>query len=532
MYSLKNLLALTCLLVPMFIQAQDANDVYRLSQTDLKGTARFVSMAGAFGALGGDLSTLTQNPAGIGVYRSSDVGVSLNFDFQSATAKQNNQNVGATNQFKFNCNNAGYVGAYNLNSDLVPNFNWGFTYNRAASFNRHTKGGINNLNSSLSNYIAWGTDLAGVSEGDLATSKGFDPYQDGNAPWLSILAYDSYLINPNSQGENFQGLYGDGTLANGEFETIEEGGINEYSINLGGNIAHKIYWGLGFGITDINYESYTYYGESMTNAYITDSKGVKTKGEADYGLQNGLHTYGSGYNLKFGLIFKPVNSFRLGFAFHTPTYYSLKDEAWADMGFEYSNDIGSGSAVTNNSYYGESWYQIRTPWKFIASVAAIVGKKGIISFDYEYIGYQTMSVLSDRGYEYLDTKSRIGDYYKASSIFRIGGEYRVNNKLSVRAGYSYQTSPVNDEAYNNRMNIYASGTIPSYSFMKMQQYITVGLGYRYKSIYTDLAYSNQRKESEFHAFSPVLYSNGIEPSPTAKLIDTNNQLVFTFGLRF
>ena len=47
--------------------AQSAIDAYRFSQPDLRGTARFMGMGGAFGALGGDLSTLSQNPAGIGV---------------------------------------------------------------------------------------------------------------------------------------------------------------------------------------------------------------------------------------------------------------------------------------------------------------------------------------------------------------------------------------------------------------------------------------------------------------------------------
>ena len=49
---------------------QGAIDAYRISQPDMKGTARFMGMGGAFSALGGDLSTLSQNPAGIGIYLS------------------------------------------------------------------------------------------------------------------------------------------------------------------------------------------------------------------------------------------------------------------------------------------------------------------------------------------------------------------------------------------------------------------------------------------------------------------------------
>ena len=48
--------------------AQSQADAYRLSQTELTGTARFVSMGGAFGALGGDISVMSYNPAGLAIY--------------------------------------------------------------------------------------------------------------------------------------------------------------------------------------------------------------------------------------------------------------------------------------------------------------------------------------------------------------------------------------------------------------------------------------------------------------------------------
>ena len=51
--------------------AQGEMDAYRFSQTELNGTARSMSMGGAFGALGGDMSVMSHNPAGLGVYRSS-----------------------------------------------------------------------------------------------------------------------------------------------------------------------------------------------------------------------------------------------------------------------------------------------------------------------------------------------------------------------------------------------------------------------------------------------------------------------------
>lgn len=529
----KQIIAALFSAAPILLMAQAAPDAYQISQQDLRGTARFMSMAGAFGALGGDISTLNQNPAGIGVYRNSDVAATIDFDIQSTQAENQGMKYGSVNQFKVACNNVGYVGSYATNSDVMPYFNWGFSYNKSKSFNRHYSGGISNLGTSLTNYIAGVTNSGGYSEKQLAYSDGYNPYVNGNAPWLSILAYDSYLINGDSNGKSFQGLYGDGTTGRGEFETVEEGGIDQYSINFGGNIANMVYWGLGFGIADVNYRSNTYYGESLNNAYIYNEKGVGSQGYADWGLVNSLRTTGTGYNFKLGLIVKPVNEFRLGFAFHTPTYYSLKDEAYATTSYAYGNGL-QNSSDANDGYGSVGWYKIHSPWRFIASAAGVIGNKAIVSFDYEYVGFQTMEVLSDNGTVYNDTKQQIGKYYKPSNIYRIGIEYKVTPQLSLRGGYSYQSSPVTDQAYSNRENIITAGTTPSYSFDNKIEYITAGLGYRYQSFYTDLAYVHKTRKSEYHAFSPEVNNAGslLVESPSAKITDSNNQIVWTIGFRF
>ena len=54
------------------ISAQTVYDAAKITGKDLNGTARFVGMGGAMGALGGDISTIGTNPAGIGIYRSND----------------------------------------------------------------------------------------------------------------------------------------------------------------------------------------------------------------------------------------------------------------------------------------------------------------------------------------------------------------------------------------------------------------------------------------------------------------------------
>ena len=139
--------------MPSLLMAQSAIDAYQLSQTDLKGTARFVSMGGAFGALGGDLSTLNQNPAGIGVYRSSEIGVTMDINIQGTKSNSLGFSL-SEDQTKVYCPNIAYVGAYNLDSDVMPYFNWGISYGRIASFDRIYRGGMPTITSSMSNFIA------------------------------------------------------------------------------------------------------------------------------------------------------------------------------------------------------------------------------------------------------------------------------------------------------------------------------------------------------------------------------------------
>jgi len=140
----KKIILALCVASPFAVMAQSALDAFQFSQPDLKGTARFMSMGGAFGALGGDMSVLDQNPAGIGVYRSSDASFTLNLDCQSSTAKSQGASV-TDNQTKFLLNNIGYIATFKTDNAILPNVNIGFSYNKSASFNRRYSGVVPQL---------------------------------------------------------------------------------------------------------------------------------------------------------------------------------------------------------------------------------------------------------------------------------------------------------------------------------------------------------------------------------------------------
>lgn len=528
--------------------AQSAVDAMTLSQGDFKGTARFMSMGGAFGALGGDISTLNQNPGGIGIYRSNDLGFTIDIDFQHSSTTTNGWKM-TDSQTKFHFNNFGYVGAIDTGSDVMPFINFGASYSRIKSFDRRFRGRNGSLPGSYSTYIAGVTsangDYAGWPETDLQPTDTYNPYTDSWAPWMSILAYNSYIINPyNAAGDRYQGLWQNGTSGDSEMIYEEKGYIDEYNISFGGNVMNSVYWGMGFGITDINYTANSFYDEQLSGAAVPDvgsNGGVNdiVNGNAYYGLDSWKHVTGTGFNFKIGLIVKPVNELRLGVAVHTPTYYNLTQQSWAQINYNYSTGADN-FAQTNDGYNYQIDWKLRTPWRLIASAAGVIGGQGIISLDYEYRPYQNMAIRDVDGdpFTYGGTsgdflKGDINRYYQTSNIVRLGLEYRLTPQWSIRAGMSYESSPSTAYARSADADIYTEGpqdcgTMPAYTMDKSTVYVTGGLGYRYKGFYVDAAYVYKNQKSEYRPFTP---SDWVVPDAT-EVTQSNSQVVLSMGFRF
>lgn len=566
--------------LPLVMNAQGAIDGFRISQPDMKGTARYMGMGGAFGALGGDLSSISSNPAGLGVYRRGEVGITMDFDLQSASSEtQGYKNT--QNQTKFPLNNVGGVVSFNLYNKVMPNINLAFTYNKAASFNARYSGSVPKLYNSLTNYIAGVTNLEGATPGDLMGSDTFDPYNpnDGGyaAPWLSILGFDSYFITPTGDEDqpNWIGQWNSQTSGTGVFDVVTAGSADEYNIAIGGNIANKLFWGLDFGIVNMNYSMTAIWGERLNNATVDNTSGLPNT-SAEWALTNYYTASGTGYNVKLGLIYRPIQELRLGLSFASPTWYSINESFLARTNFNYADlDLRTPdgapiqpNAVTNGGQWGTNSYNFRTPWKLTVSAAGVIGRNLIVSADFEWQKYNKMRFYDGGGsfydYGYGDyypdwdwndpwyapaagqqkaspavynsdpwyaTNNDIETYYKPTTTIRVGAEYRITPRFSARIGYAHSSSPVRTEAKDGSTLIWTSGTMPNYKLDNSTDYITCGLGYNFNNFYVDAAYVHKRQGSEYHAYTPDPANPSI-PSPTSKLSLINNQIVVSAGFRF
>lgn len=520
-------------LVATSVSAQTIYDAATIASKDLNGTARFVGMGGAMGALGGDISTIGTNPAGIGIYRSNDAMISFGYSSMGVESKfagnkfSNDKNNG-------NFDNAGFVFSTKIGNQTTLRYvNFGFNYHKAKSFNKTTtmEGQLGYSQTELMAAQANGMFNDGV---DLAyyTEEKINPYDDrGRAGWLGALGWDAELFLTDDHPTHPFYPYPYVTNPYANYRSEERGGVDQYDFNIAFNFNDRVYLGITIGAYDVNYRKTYYYGEDISN-----------DGEY-YDLWSENRIHGAGWDAKFGLIVRPFEEspLRLGLAIHTPTFYKLTYTTEAEIGSNlWYTDNETGEDFLNYQSYSTYYelgdkkmnreFELRSPWTYNLSLGYTVGRNLALGAEYEHQNYSSMKFYYPEGDEMPET-DQVKNYLKGVNTFRIGAEYKVIPEFAFRLGYNYSSAVFENNAVKalpaNSLNVDTD-----YANTKSLSNYTLGIGYRGSSFYADLAYKYTTQKADFYPFALPTETGAYDVPAVTKVTNSRSQVILTLGMRF
>lgn len=473
--------------------AQYAKDAVRFSTSQTGTTSRVKAIGGANISVGGDLTSVSGNPAGLGFFTRSEASVTPEFNGTKNNASYLGQSATQTKN-SGNLNNVAAVFYSRLNTPRGTDktkgwlsLNFGLGYNRTNDFGENIGFGGTNTSSSINDYYASLANSSGI-EGDFVQGYAYDhnlidayntsstPYQSNNPRPISV-----------KQANNI----------------MRTGGQSEFNLSVGGNYSNKLYLGFGIGITGLNYNSTNMFNETGVVNIGEGTVPVYVNRDYNSTYTQYQNTKGAGVNAKVGLIYKIDEAVRLGAQITSPTWMSVDDAFSEGLNTQLSN----GTKYSSFSPDYTLTYTMRTPFKAAGGLSVFLGKAGFLTGDIEYINYSSTKISSNDSFDASYDNSVIRNTYKGAVNFRGGAEIKVAPGFMLRGGYGLLGSPLKNDGKNTTI---ASG----------------GLGYRFGAYYVDAAYQHV---SGSQIINPYLLGSA---SPAANVTRTNDNLFLTLGLRF
>lgn len=478
--------------------AQVPEDAKLYSWYHQNGTARNMAIGGAMGSLGGDLSALYVNPAGLGFYRTREVVISPQLSLNSNRADF----LSTQSRQKKNSLNAGTLGLVFGEGPDKPGkksaaFAVGFT--QTANFaNSYSYKGINNYSSFAETFAE---EMAKpLSDGHYVSAEELlntiSPMPYGAAPAFYTYLIDTVSVNGARQiRAATENILDAGHAIEQQFSRKTKGGL--YELALGGAINSNNKWLFGgtLGVPLIDYTN-------ETTAKETDTSSNKFNGFQSFDYTYKYRSTGIGINAKLGVIFRPAEYFRIGLAVHSPSFMFLSDEISSNLKTVLEDTAGrnetfevSSNTFTNGSP-GTADYRQTSPWKAILSasyvfreVEDVTKQRGFITADVEYVNHKASrfgKFKTENGADvaqayYDDLNEVVKQQYKGTFNVRVGGELKFNI-IMARLGFAYYGNP------------YASDN----TLKAKKMLLSGGLGYRNKGFFADLTYvHNITKDAQY-----------------------------------
>lgn len=493
-----------------FILAQDITDAVRYSMDEIQGTARFRAMSGAFGALGGDMSAVSINPAGSVIFNNSHASITLGVSNKNNDVNYFNGLSTSTNT-DLDLNQLG--GAF-VFTNSNPNSPWkkfalSVAYDNTNNYdNDWVANGTNTR--SLDSYFLSFTNNIPIRFGTLKLQPGElieQAYADigtipvnGYAIQQAFLGYWSGIIDPVNLDDNTNDDETNyiSNIAPGNFDQnyfYSETGYNgKLAFNFATDYDDKIFFGVNLNAHFINYERFTRLNETNSNEGSVVN---------NLSFENLLSTTGAGFSFQLGTIVKLTPELRAGVSYNSPTWYRINEELAQGINSNNADpDINFIRDIIN--IYPE--YRLQTPGKLTGSLAYVFGNKGLLSFDYSVKDYSNAQFRPTSDAFFSSLNNDINNTLTSASSYRFGGEYRFK-QLSFRGGYRFEESPYQDDTF--------FGDLTGYS---------LGLGYNFGNFNLDLAFSQSERD-----INHQLYNVGLTDS--ALIQSRFTDVILSLGFR-
>ncbi|KAA9331859.1 OmpP1/FadL family transporter [Adhaeribacter soli] len=488
--------------------AQNETDALRYSLLGFGGTARVQGLAGAQTALGADASTMAGNPAGLGLYRKSEVTFSAGLNFNETKSRFGGIST-PDSRNNFNIPQLGIVFADRKPDEVEGKWrggSFGIGFTRLNSFQSRTSYETNlaDQNSFLQSLQDNITNF-GITKAELDAEYGNN---GDNITTTEGLAYATFLIDADTlTGKLF--VPGRKGIVNQQESIFRRGAQNQWDFSYGASYLDKLFIGGSLGLVTVRYEQ---------ERTLTETSAQEEPVLANYTLTDYFKTSGAGINFRVGLIYKPVDALRIGANIQTPTFMGLTDYYNSDIETNYRPDVVSPSRFTARTIDGQFEYNLTTPFRANGGLAYFIGKYGFVSADIEYVDYgdARFSFSDDNPYGYdPGTKyfraqnSRISSTYGSALNYRVGAEARFD-VFRVRGGFAYYGDP------------YKTSNVE-----RNRKYFTGGIGLKESNYFIDAAYVFSKYNSYY---SP--YSLNDNSQPVINTDNNNSSFVVTAGFNF
>lgn len=413
---------LTFILALLFFASvfgQGSDEACLFSQTYYQGTAKGLGMGNALGAVGGDMTSVSINPAGLGIYRSSELTMSLALvdNYHTSNYYDNPTNG---NKIRLSIPNLGYVLTKQKSNYRPLRYSqFGIVLNRLNDYNIYTyTKGLNPTSSKTNNNIF------------LGQIEGFHPDDLPSNIWP---LWQTYLIDDHY--DSFENLYyytsNVPTKVWQSQESEFKGRAEEWAFSYSANYSDRLFIGASIGLQRLKRTGWRDYEESLPENTSTSTFFNKWSYSED------ISSSAFGVNGKIGFIWHVNHFIRLGAAFHSPTIYSF-DESYQTTTEAVFNWV-SNKYLSSESHYEYLFFQ---PLKIVGSTAFVIGQQGIISLDAEYTNYGAarFKAAANDDYDYTPINDEIKEAFSPTLNLRIGSEWRLNNSY-LRFGMGYYGSP-------------------------------------------------------------------------------------------